>query len=328
MREGRNFSAGHKPDLRWLHGLSAPIGRRQSCFLSCSGFTLIEVLVVVAIISLLIAIFIPALRLARECGQRAVCMSNLHQLTLAWIAYADEHDGKLVNGSAFYTRQGTGLTGQRWVLEGWVGDAFFLPESRSAIFRRPDKGALWPYLQDPAIYRCPGGWAGNAVTYTTVVAANGINVQGTHLPDTGGTEMIEYGVRVGNTVLKLTRLTDIVTPGASQRAVFMDQAQRPDSWDFSVHYLDAKWDGVSPPPVHHANGTTLSMADAHAEYWKWKSRETVTDLPRRRVMIDGRTMEVLAVRDYEPQTEDGLHDLQGLQRATWGRLGYSIREFP
>jgi len=26
--------------------------------------------------------------------------------------------------------------------------------------------------------------------------------------------------------------------------------------------------------------------------------------------------------DYEPQTEDGLYDLQRLQRATWGRLGY------
>jgi prepilin-type N-terminal cleavage/methylation domain-containing protein len=65
------------------------------------GFTLIELLVVIAVISLLIALLIPALRAAREQGQKAVCLSNLRQLTLAWLLYADEHDGKFVYGNAF-----------------------------------------------------------------------------------------------------------------------------------------------------------------------------------------------------------------------------------
>jgi hypothetical protein len=30
--------------------------------------------------------------------------------------------------------------------------------------------------------------------------------------------------------------------------------------------------------------------------------------------------------DYEPKTEDGLYDLQRLQRTTWGRLGYPAEE--
>lgn len=63
------------------------------------GFTLIELLVVIAVISLLIALLIPALRAAKEQGQRAVCLSNLRQLTFAWLAYAEEHDGKLVYGA-------------------------------------------------------------------------------------------------------------------------------------------------------------------------------------------------------------------------------------
>ena len=53
------------------------------------AFTLIELLVVIAIIALLMAILMPTLRRAREQGQRAVCLSNLKQLTLAWIMYAD-----------------------------------------------------------------------------------------------------------------------------------------------------------------------------------------------------------------------------------------------
>ena len=65
------------------------------------GFTLIELLVVIAIIALLMAILIPVASGARERGQRVVCLSNLRQLTMAWIAYADDHDGKIVDGTAF-----------------------------------------------------------------------------------------------------------------------------------------------------------------------------------------------------------------------------------
>jgi len=67
------------------------------------AFTLIELLVVIAVIALLLAILIPVLRSARERAQRAVCMSNLRQLTLAWVTYADDNDGKLVCGRAFGT---------------------------------------------------------------------------------------------------------------------------------------------------------------------------------------------------------------------------------
>jgi type II secretory pathway pseudopilin PulG len=99
-------------------------------------------LVVIAMIAILLAILIPALRLARERGQRAVCLSNLRQLTLAWTAYADEHDSKLVSGSAFGKRSsGTFGIRTRW-LNGWVGPAFQNPQSRSALLKNPDKGAL------------------------------------------------------------------------------------------------------------------------------------------------------------------------------------------
>ena len=63
-----------------------------------NGFTLIELLVVIAIIALLLAILIPTLNIAREQGKRAVCLSNVKQLTLAWILYADNNDDKIVDG--------------------------------------------------------------------------------------------------------------------------------------------------------------------------------------------------------------------------------------
>lgn len=60
-----------------------------------SGFTLIEVLVVVAIIALLVAVLIPSLVNAREQAKRAVCSSNLHQQFVGMNAYAADHANML-----------------------------------------------------------------------------------------------------------------------------------------------------------------------------------------------------------------------------------------
>ncbi|HUT46480.1 MAG TPA: hypothetical protein VMX36_09350, partial [Sedimentisphaerales bacterium] len=152
--------------------------------------------------------------------------------------------------------------------------------------------------------------------------ANGSRVEGTYLPDTGGWDLPEIGKRVNRTTLKLTKLTDIISPGAAQRAVFIDQGQTPVSSDFYVHYLYPKWKFSSPPPIRHSDGTTLSMSDGHVEYWKWKGRETV-EMPRELVPNRSLFSEVLeGWNDYVPRTEDDLYDLQRLQKATWGRLGY------
>ncbi|MCE5186850.1 MAG: prepilin-type N-terminal cleavage/methylation domain-containing protein [Planctomycetaceae bacterium] len=56
-----------------------------------NGFSLVELLVVVAVVSLLMAIAFPVLRQSRSHGRDVVCASNLRQITVAAVAYAQEN---------------------------------------------------------------------------------------------------------------------------------------------------------------------------------------------------------------------------------------------
>ena len=63
---------------------------------SSRGFTLIELLVVIAIIAILAAILFPVFAQARTKARQASDMSNLKQLGLAWLMYAQDYDEKFV----------------------------------------------------------------------------------------------------------------------------------------------------------------------------------------------------------------------------------------
>lgn len=55
------------------------------------GFTLVELLVVIAIIAILVGLLLPAVQAAREAARKASCKNNLHQIGLALHMYHDTH---------------------------------------------------------------------------------------------------------------------------------------------------------------------------------------------------------------------------------------------
>ena len=67
------------------------------------GFTLMELLVVIAIIAILATLLIPAVRLVRESANSVKCMSNLRQIGLGITAYADDQDGRLIRSKRYFT---------------------------------------------------------------------------------------------------------------------------------------------------------------------------------------------------------------------------------
>jgi prepilin-type N-terminal cleavage/methylation domain-containing protein len=67
-----------------------------------NAFTLIELLVVIAIIALLMAILMPSLGRVRQQAKASACQSNLHQWSLVFSMYDNDHDGRFCNGCSSY----------------------------------------------------------------------------------------------------------------------------------------------------------------------------------------------------------------------------------
>jgi prepilin-type processing-associated H-X9-DG protein/prepilin-type N-terminal cleavage/methylation domain-containing protein len=107
-----------------------------------TAFTLVELLVVISVISMLLAILMPALSSARSTAWNAVCKSNLRQLLIANIGYADNNDG-------FYVPAASDMWNDSG-LHRWHG----VRKNLNSAFD-PNKGPLAAYLGGGKIKNCP-----------------------------------------------------------------------------------------------------------------------------------------------------------------------------
>jgi prepilin-type N-terminal cleavage/methylation domain-containing protein/prepilin-type processing-associated H-X9-DG protein len=109
-----------------------------------NAFTLIELLVVIAIIAILAAILFPVFAQAREKARQATCMSNLRQIGLGTLMYAQDYDERLFPPS--YLVPGS----NPFELQYWYNHVTYpLPGTF-----RPERGLLQPYMKNVAIQEC------------------------------------------------------------------------------------------------------------------------------------------------------------------------------
>jgi prepilin-type N-terminal cleavage/methylation domain-containing protein/prepilin-type processing-associated H-X9-DG protein len=226
------------------------------------AFTLIELLVVIAIIAILMAILMPAMKLARDQGRRMQCVSNVRSLTMAWYMYQDDNDNVLVNGNVPRSAAFKSLTERYWVeppqdaAGNYTGENPTLGDELRGIQR----GGLYPYVKTVDAYRCPSDTRKrdpSKATFRSFSIAGGMN----------GEEKYGYTKRA------VTKYTEIKSPVS--KYVFVEDDD-PRKWNMGSWVLNPTGDTwLDPLSIRHNKRSTLGWADGHAEVHRWLDERTI-----------------------------------------------------
>ena len=217
------------------------------------GFTLIELLVVIAIIAILASILFPVFARARENARRSSCQSNLKQIGLGLLQYAQDNDERLM---ATVRNRATGESTSNKIMSDFTVWA----------------EVIQPYMKSLQILKCPSASTSN-------------------VPDavqTNGTIRMSYGVSDGilqplvgsngayagynQPGYSLASFTDVAqTIGVSEPK---DVATRLYSYRVVSGNVDASYTDVILGDLH-LGGTNILWMDGHV---KWMKRATADQM--------------------------------------------------
>jgi prepilin-type N-terminal cleavage/methylation domain-containing protein/prepilin-type processing-associated H-X9-DG protein len=234
------------------------------------AFTLVELLVVIALIAALAAMLFPALNRAKEKAQGIQCVSNSRQLAFAWFLYSDDHNGRLAYnlGAPGGGKNPAMKTNANWVDNNLTWGL----ETDNTNTATLTEAGLGSYTSKNAlIYRCPAdfmlsqeqrkaGWSHRVRTYSMnamVGDAGGISAKGKNDNNPG--------------YVQFFRITDIPRPSD----IFVFVEEHPDSIDdgyFLNIYYKNQWNDL--PASSHGGAAAFAFADGHAQLHRWASSST------------------------------------------------------
>lgn len=225
------------------------------------GFSLVELLVTIAVIALLAAVLLSALSQGKENARSVICKSNLRQIGIALINFTDENEH-------FPADSYWDPSISPFITYGWP--AHLLPEasSNTTVFRCPSTSSEfnWPTNRSPKGYPFPfnidKGVTRFSYGYNHWAVASG---GGYGLGGAPGSEVRS---------MKVLRPADMIAFGDSDGDGFWDG-------DISFHRV-AMVGGpqpLAPPGTRHKGGANIVFCDGHVEWarqqkWMEKTDET------------------------------------------------------
>lgn len=220
------------------------------------GFTLVELLVVVAVIAILAALLLPTLSGAKKRAQTTLCVSNLRQLTVAFHNYVDDHNDKIMENHPVVA---AGSIGQ----PSWVAGLMSYEND-------PDV-APWikPEATNAALFYVEGRLAGtiNAkIPITRFFGSISPSMNGPGIPGDGNRFRLVSQIR-----------------NASRMMLFIDEHEDSIGAGLFKEQMPTNYDVWTSLPASRHNGAgTLSFVDGHVEAKKWQDPQTLVPVSRQR----------------------------------------------
>jgi prepilin-type N-terminal cleavage/methylation domain-containing protein/prepilin-type processing-associated H-X9-DG protein len=229
------------------------------------GFTLIELLVVIAIIAILAAILFPVFSRARENARRTSCLSNLKQIGLGIMQYAQDYDEYYV--AAYQKGPGTNnhaLT-TNTATPGYYFYSNFGQGAGGRVISWQD--IIFPYTKSIQLYTCPSAVRTNVNTSGNAVTS-------------GGRPAMSYGYTSGfygvptqypgwAGFLQPIKLSSV--PRSAEVIMILDYNRF--FANANPHSLRAMLTGGERKNMApHLDGSNLLFADGHA---KWRSADSI-----------------------------------------------------
>jgi prepilin-type N-terminal cleavage/methylation domain-containing protein len=261
---------------------------------SCRAFTFVELLVVLAVLTVMVSLVATALAKGRPNSQGAICLNNMRQLMAAFTMYT--HDS-----SDFFPPNPdtpSSLPGANWVpgvVSGWMPNMNAggnVDAGNPDLLKDSSRSLLVPYIRtNISLFRCPfdpricpyagsdTNLVGQNIPVVRSIAMNqGVGTKGPALASgTAANSPVDgpwldgnHSHTANNPYATFGKWSDFRLARPSEIWVVADE----DPWsinDAAFAVIAAMPDFVNYPSALNDNGTSLSFADGHGETHKWKS---------------------------------------------------------